>query len=204
MPRLLLGILFATFLCPSATSGRQEGAQDLLLELRIFNGAEEVTGQTRVFVHRAGDRGTPLAEAGGGPARIELKVPQGIYDVQAVRERDGQVVNIQWANRLVVMPYPDESGRHLEVLNFRTGFGALQIRGANATAPDVSLHPQGEEHKSLPGPAGGEGYALFVVPAGVYDVTIKHGTRSTRHSNIEVPRDRTRLWLVPTDRQSEP
>lgn len=198
MPRLLPGMLLVAFLCPAGARGLQEGGQLLLLELRIFNGSEEVTGQTRVFVHRAGDRGTPFAEAGGGAARIELKVPEGIFDVQAVRERDGQVVNIQWANRLVVMPYPDEGGRHLEVLNFKTGFGALQIRWADGSPPDVSLHPN-QEDKPLPGQTGA-GYALFVVPAGIYDVTVKRGSRSTRHDDIEVPRDRTRLWIVPADK----
>jgi hypothetical protein len=202
MPRLLLGMLFVTLICPTGTPGGQDGAQHLMLELRIFNGAEEVTSQTRVFVHRAGDRGTPFAEAGGGAARIDLKVPEGIYDVQAVQERDGQVVNIQWANRLVVMPYPDEGGRHLEVLNFRTGFGALQVRSSEGSVPDVSLYATGDENKPFHAQTAGAGYALFVVPAGIYDVTVKRGPRSTRHSNIEVPRDRTRLWLVPADKSN--
>lgn len=205
MPRVLVGMLVVTLFCPAGAYSLQDGAQQhLLLELRIFNGAEEVTTHTRVFVHRAGDRGTPFAEAGGSAARIELKVPEGIYDVQAVQERDGRVVNIQWANRLVVMPYPDEQGRHLEVLNFRTGFGALQIRGAEGPIPDVSLYPRGEEHKPLQAQSSGAGYALFVVPAGVYDLAVKRGSGFTRHSNIEVPRDRTRLWLVPGDKSDRP
>jgi hypothetical protein len=203
MPRALLGLLLVTLVWPAGSGVLQEGSQQLLLELRVFAGSDEVTSHTRVFVHRAGDRGTPFAEAGGGPARIELKVPEGIYDVQAVQERDGQVVNIQWANRLVVMPYPDEAGRHLEVLNFRSGFGALQVRSTDGSTPDVSLQAPGAELKTLAAQASGAGYALFVVPAGTYDLSVKRGVRTTRHPAIDVPKDRTRLWLVPADKLSE-
>ena len=204
---LRTALLFAFVLGPanpvsSADPAAAQTPQTLLLELRVFNGAEEVTNQTRVFVHRAGDRGTPIAEAGGGPSRIELKVQEGIYDVQAVRERDGQVVNIQWANRLVVMAYPDEAGRHLEVLNFRTGFGALQIRTADGSTPIVSIHEPGAAIKEAAGVVAGAGYSLFVVPAGVYELAVRRGENApVRHADIEVPRDRTRLWLVPHDRQ---
>ena len=203
MPRTLLtALLLAFVVMPAGPALAVQTPQNLLLELRVFNGHEEVTNQTRVFVHRAGDRGTPVAEAGGGTPRIELKVLEGIYDVQAVRERDGQVVNIQWANRLVVMAYPDEAGRHLEVLNFRTGFGALQIRSADGSTPAVSIHEPGAATKEAAVVVGGAGYSLFVLPAGVYELAVKYGQRApVRHSDIEVPKDRTRLWLVPPDKQ---
>jgi hypothetical protein len=204
---LAAALLSACFFGPgnsvrSADPAAVQTPQTLLLELRVFNGTEEVTNQTRVFVHRAGDRGTPVAEAGGGPSRIELRVQEGIYDVQAVREREGQVVNIQWANRLVVMAYPDEAGRHLEVLNFRTGFGALQIRAADGSTPTVSIHEPGGASKEAAAAVAGAGYSLFVVPAGIYELAVKRGEKPpVRHSDIEVPRDRTRLWLLPSDRQ---
>jgi len=203
MPRTLpTALLIVLLLLPSTSASSGQTAQTLLLELRVFNGSEEVTNQTRVFLHRAGDRGTPVAEAGGGPPRIELKVDEGIYDVQAVRERDGQVVNIQWANRLVVMAYPDEAGRHLEVLNFRSGFGALQIRAADGSTPTVSIHEPSAATKEAAAAVGGAGYSLFVVPAGVYELAVKRGDRpAVRHPQIEVPKDRTRLWLVPPDKQ---
>ena len=202
MPRTLLTALLLAFVLSAASPPTAQTPQTLLLELRVFNGHEEVTNQTRVFVHRAGDRGTPIVDAGGGPPRIELKVQEGIYDVQAVQERDGQVVNIQWANRLVVMAYPDEAGRHLEVLNFRSGFGALQIRADDGSAPHVSIHEPGGTNKEAAVVIGGAGYSLFVVPAGVYEVTVKRGEKpSIRHPGIEVPKDRTRFWLVPPDKQ---
>jgi hypothetical protein len=172
--------------------------QPVLLEIRVFNGPEEVTRHTRVAVHAANDRSEPVATVAGGTGTIELTVSQGIYDVQAIHERDGQVVNIQWANRLVIMKYPDEGGRHLEVLNFRNGYGALQIRSAGGPPPDVSLHAAGD--KEIATRIAGPEYVLFVVPAGSYEVRVRRGARVSRYPGIEVPRDRTRLWLAPEEK----
>ena len=177
--------------------GGPQAGSGLVLELRVFNGQAEVSSTTRVTIHRAGDRGKPVAVIAGGQAGVELEVPEGIYDVQAIEERDGSVVNIQWANRLVVMPYPDEGGRHLEVLNFQAGFGALQVRGTPGGTPEVALQTGSKEAARA---IQGQGYILFVVPAGTYDVLVRRGERSVRHSGIEVPRDRTRLWVVPADK----
>jgi hypothetical protein len=110
-------------------------------------------------------------------------------------------VNIQWAHRLVVMSYPDEKGRHLEVLNFEPGFGALQVRTQDGALPEVALQSGGGRDRVAGAPLKGAGYTLFVVPAGSYDVTIRRGDRTTRHADVEVPRDRTRLWLIPEVQQ---
>ena len=40
-------------------------------------------------------------------------------------------------------------------------------------------------------------YALFVVPAGTYDVQVKRAPKPAWHAGIDVPLDRTRLWIVP-------
>ena len=69
-----------------------------------------------------------------------------------MHERDGRVLNIRWANRLVVMAYPDESGHHLEVINFRNGFGALQIRAPGGGQPDVALYEPGKRDKPAAAP----------------------------------------------------
>jgi hypothetical protein len=168
----------------------------LSLELRVFDGSEEVTSQTRVKLHRAGERGAALAQTNPGTQRIELQVAEGIYDAQVIREREGEVVSIRWANRLVVMPYPDEGGRHLEVVNFKNGFGALQVREGDASPPDVALYQAGSRSKPITPAAAGRTYTLFVVPAGKYDLFVK-GDDGAWHTNIDVPLDRTRLWLVP-------
>jgi hypothetical protein len=127
---------------------------------------------------------------------VELTVAEGIYDAQAIRESGGEVVSIRWANRLVVMKYPDEGGRHLEVVNFKNGFGALQVRAPDGSQPDVALFPPGSRGKEVAPPVIGQAYALFVVPAGKYDLFVK-GERASWHAGIDVPLDRTRLWLVP-------
>ncbi len=193
MLRLILA--FAAALAVSAIA--VAGPGDLTLELRVFNGTEEVTAQTRLTVHRAGERGDPLRQSTAADGRVLLQVPQGIYDVQAIQERDGRVVNIRWANRLVVMPYPDEDGQHLEVINFKNGFGALQIRGKPGTLPDVFLYEPGNRDKPSAAPLRTTSYALFVVPAAAYDLLHRTGGKSIWHSRLDVPLDRTRLWVIP-------
>ena len=176
----------------------QAPAPSLTLEIRVFLGTEEVTGQTRVTIHRAGERNAAVAQGHGPHGPYAFTVPQGIYDAQIVREKDGRVLNIRWAERLIVMPYPDEGGRHLEVVNFTNGYGALQVRTARASGvPDVALFPVGERTSAaarLPDRSG-DGYLLFVVPAGRYDLQVKDAS-PTWHADLEVPLDRTRLWII--------
>lgn len=169
----------------------------LTLELRVFNGPEEVTAQTRATVHRAGDRGDPLVQTTPADGRVQLLLPAGIYDVQAIHERDGRVLNIRWANRLVLMPYPDEPGQHLEVINFKNGFGALQIREPAGGRPDVAIYEAGKREKPAAVPVLAPTYLLFVVRAGSYDLVARASGRSTWHTGVDVPLDRTRLWVTP-------
>ena len=166
------------------------------LEIRIFNGPDDVTAESRVVVHRAGDRTEPVARFAARLGSLTLRVPPGFYDVQAIREKDGRVIGIRWAERLVVMAYPDEGGRHLEIVNLQPGFGALQVRGKDGTAvPDAALYASGGRDKEAASRLHGEGYALFVVPAGTYDLLFR-GLKPMWHTQIDVPADRTRLWLA--------
>jgi hypothetical protein len=172
--------------------------QTIQLEIRVFDGTEEVTTDTRVAVFRAGEREAPLARLVTRGGRKELDVPEGFYDVQAVRERDGRVLTIRWAERLVVMPYPDEGGRHLQVINLRSGFGALQVRSkASGEPPDVSVFAEGKREKAAAAAVIGRGYALFVVPAGRYDLRSGTKEQPVWHTAVDIPLDRTRLWLLP-------
>lgn len=181
-----------------ALAAAASGTAPLLLQVRIFNGSEEVTADTRVTLHRGGDRGDPVTQMHSRDGRIEVTVPPGIYDLQVIRERDGRVLNIRWAERLVVMPYPDEEGRHLEVINFMNGYGALQVRRRGLpAAPDAEIYSPADHGKPAAARAHGADYALFVVPAGKYDVQTRAAGRVTWHRDIEVPLDRTRLWFVP-------
>src|SRR5829696_7373064 len=92
--------------------------RSITLEVRTFDGPADVSDATRVVLRGAGGREEPVAQVSPG-ARRTMTVPPGIYDAQAIREQSGRVVNIRWAERLIVMPYPDEDGRHLEVVNFQ-------------------------------------------------------------------------------------
>jgi hypothetical protein len=188
MPRLCVLAL--------ALSAIQTG-QLLTLEIRVFRAGEDVTSHSRVVVHHAGQRGQPIGQLTGSPA--SMRVPPGIYDAQAVQEHDARVMNIRWAERLVVMPYPDEDGHHLEVINLMQGYGALQVRTAAGASPGdtVALYVASERQRPVaPAPAGGN-YLLYVVRAGLYDLQLRRGAKSDWQSNVEVPLDRTRLWIVP-------
>ena len=192
MPGILLLVL--------ALLAGHPAEEQLKLEIRTYRGTEDVSAVTRVIVHRAGQREKPVGQISHGSRRT-IGVAPGLYDAQAIHEKDGKVLNIRWAERFVVMPYPDEGGHHLEVINFVNGFGALQIRWSGNKMPgsdtDVALftadeHSQPAAVPTTPGP-----YALFVVPAGQYDVLVRRGAALTWHQGINVPLDRTRLWIVP-------
>ena len=192
MLRVALTLAIAAIQTSAATS--------LALELRVFDGPDDVTRESRVALYRAGERGVPLARSDPASASVTFRVPAGFYDAQAIREREGRVVAIRWAERLVVMAYGDEEGRHLEVINLKAGFGALQVRDrASGRAPDVTLYAAGVREKEAAARFTGDGYALFVVSAGSYDLLIR-GARPTWHTQLEVPADHTRLWFVDVTR----
>ena len=186
---LLAGLVLALAL--------QSAPESLVLEIRAFNGPVDVTGETRITVHRAGERGEPVAHITTDDRQALVTVPPGIYDAQAIRELQGTVVSIRWAERLVVMPYPDEEGRHLEVINFMNGYGALQIRGRGPTPWPVDVALLGPDGAEAAGGVDRGGYLLFVVPAGHYDIRITRGARTFWNKRFLVPLDRTRLWLLP-------
>lgn len=192
------GLALALVAAFAAQDPASNPPQQLTLELRVFNGSEEVTAQSRVTIHRAGDRGEPMMNAGATTGRVQLQIPAGIYDVQAIHEREGRVLNIRWANRLVVMAYPDEAGHHLEVINFKNGFGALQVRDpGEKPPPDVAIYEAGKREKPAAVPVTTSSYLLFVVRAGTYDVLARAGGKSVWHTAVDVPVDRTRLWVTP-------
>jgi hypothetical protein len=180
----------------------QPPVKPLTLELRIFSGTEEVTGQTRTTIHRPGDHGEALFRGMPVGGRVQLQVPAGIYDVQVIHERDGRVLDIRWANRLVVMEYPDEGGHHLEVINFKNGYGALQVRDPAGGRPDAAIYEAGNRAKPVAMPITTSTYMLFVVRAGAYDVLSRRAGTATWHTAVDVPLDRTRLWVAPDIRES--
>ncbi len=168
-------------------------------EFRVFHGTAEVTAEIRLRIRPSGS-----ADAGrlveGPPLAVDL--PVGLYDVQAVRQRAGEVVDVRWAERLHVMAYPDEGGRHLEVINFTDGYGALQLRWPDGRSPDphglaVTATRAGETRAAPARVVHGRGYALLVLPAGAYDVRIAQpGREPVSLTRIEIPADRTRMTVI--------
>jgi hypothetical protein len=170
-------------------------------EFRVFEGDEEVTVDSSVRIFPTGIR-TESVQVEPSNGRLLVHVPPAIYDAQVVRFKQGHVANIKWSERLVIMRYPDENGRHLEVVNFRARFGALQVVSPsglefelNAYAPGAQSIPESERR-----PVGrllkGAGYQLLIAPAGRYDVRIKGGAADAAERwllEVEIPADRTRL-----------
>lgn len=171
------------------------------LELRIFDGSDDVTAETRVRLFPRGQRTNDLPTTVAPGQAITATVPVGFYDAQAIREKRGEVAGLRWAEQLLVQRYPDEYGRHLEVINFKPGYGALQIR----PSPDAAAAAKGWTGAAYPSGAAetakeagkavvaGEDL-LFALPAGSYDVKLTMSDKSTQWMrDIEVPADRTRL-----------
>lgn len=183
---------------PPAVSG---DTSTVRLELRIFDGHDDVTSETRVRLFPRGQRTNDLPTTSSPGHAITATVPVGFYDAQAIRERRGEVAGLRWAEQLLVQRYPDEYGRHLEVINFKPGFGALQIR----PAPDAAGAAKGWTGAAYAS-GSGEGSKeagravvagedlLFALPAGSYDVRLTMSDKTTQWMrDIEVPADRTRL-----------
>lgn len=171
------------------------------LQLRVFDGVDDVTRETTLRVCPAGRREDPITLALGPDQAFEADVVVGLYDVQAIRERAGEVTGVRWVERLLVQKYPDEFGRHLQVVNLRSGFGALQIRPAESTAApgwsavaSASGAPAAEITRARAlGPD-----LLLVVPSGTYDVKVTLPNAPPAWlTAIEIPDSRTRLRTWP-------
>ena len=178
------------------------GGPSVRLQLRVFDGVSDVTRDTRVRLYPAGHRGTPIKLTLGPDRAYEADVPIGLYDVQAIRTRAGSIAGVRWVEHMLVQKYPDEYGRHLQVINFRDGFGALQIRpdgseavpagwSAVATPPGVPATEVGKARALGPD-------LLLVVPAGTYDVKVVFPSAQPAWlTSIDIPDARTRLKTWP-------
>jgi hypothetical protein len=199
MTLVLLGLFLV------AVQGTATTEPPIQMVIRVFDGTEEVTEEARIHIYPAGTRESPVAgrlQAGKG---LIADVVPGMYDVQVVRQRDGKVLNIRWAERLLVIRYPDEPGEHLQVINLKPGFGALQVRppgqpgGGWPSNIRVSVFSTGERTTEAAKPLASGDYVLFVLPAGKYDLMTSHDSTVGWTSDIEVPLDRTRLRQLSID-----
>ncbi len=166
-----------------------QSAPSLALDVRVFRGATEVTQETTVTVYPAGARtnGQPAPLVAGGERRLPLTA--GPYDVQLVQHRDGKVSGIAWATLRLLVDYPGEAGRHLEVLNFDKGWGALQIRAAGTPVSGSgpwSARLLGMDGTEVAVGVAGDGYQLLVAPAGTYRVAISRPGAPPHTHDVEV------------------
>lgn len=178
-----------------------QGDGNVDLQIRVFDGLEEVTLQTEVTLYLAGRRETPLPAGETRPEGIVFRVPVGSYDAQAIRLEAGRVVAIRWAQRLTVAMYPNEAGRHLEVINFQPGHGAIQLReaGDRVDRPaqwEAMAFAPGDRTQIVARASMAAGYGLLVMPAGTYDVLVRRGGALDWHTGIEVVSGRTALLEV--------
>jgi hypothetical protein len=193
--------LAAAALAAASTAAARQAAPSgvsIRAEFRVFDGTSEVSSITRLRVRPSGSSETGTVVDGSDLA-LDLKA--GIYDVQAIRQESGHV-SVRWAENLVIMAYPDEAGRHLEVINFSDQFGALQLRWSGRQMPDpagvtVTVSKPGDAHPTPAHPLRGPDYLLLVLPAGTYDVRVAGtGRPEVMLSAIELPPDRTRMKLI--------
>ena len=164
-------------------------APPLALDVRVFRGSTEVTRDTNVTVFPAGTR------VGGRPAPLvpsgerQLPLTAGQYDLQLLQQQDGKVSGIAWTTLRLLVDYPGESGRHLEVLNFDQGWGALQVRQEGprqAGTPTWSARLLGTNGAEVARGVTGDGYQVLVAPAGTYDLAISQPGSQARLQPVEV------------------
>ena len=168
-------------------------------EVRVFDGAADVTASARVTIMRSGQRKGHTIDA-----RLPTTpLAPGVYDVEARHVGAGGLVKIRRAERLTIVHYADEGDRHLEVINFDPAFGALQLRASHGRLDPDAISLLRENDQSVPAarPIAGPGYVLFVVRDGRYNVRVQHvepdGAADTHWLiRVEVPAGSTRLKLV--------
>lgn len=172
-------------------------------EFRVFDGTVEVTPTAQLRVVRTGPGGALSQVLDTPPASL----PVGMYDVEVRRRTSSGVMEVAWVRRLAILHYPDQGRRLLQVVNFRPDYGALQLRSplGRLKPSDVALFRASDRSRNAGEAHPGADYVLFVVPAGRYDVQVRHpehGGAPDAHwlLNVEVPPGATRLKVVPDPR----
>ncbi len=197
---MMTGLLLCVFAWLVQAAPAAQAPARVQCEFRAFDGADDVTRETRVRVYPVGRRedGTPADNAG----RVALA--PGLYDVQIIRERGGKVSGIRWVEHLLIVHYPDEGGRHVEVTNFKPQYGALELKMADAAGYQAAAYAPGDRSRPVAASKPGDGYILIVVPAGRYDVRVTAASSAapdTWLSDVDIPADRTRMRTIPPVKQ---
>ena len=193
---------FAVLVCvlaPADVGAQSSGPVELLV--RVFDGDEEVTTRCGIAVYSADTREAPLVPELRPDTGHHVALEPGLYDLQITRRGPDDTVQIEWAEHLSVLRYPDEGGRHVEIINLQPVFGALMVRPPVAWFETdrewrVSAFLHGGVGRAGFEPDGGTDHRLFILPAGRYDLVAALGSTEIRVTDIEVPAQRTRLKLL--------
>jgi hypothetical protein len=170
-----------------------QGEALIACEVRAFDGSVDITPEAGIRVFQSGKRDSPLPVKAGTP----LALAPGYYDIHVARLRDGRVVSIRWAEHVLVTRYPGEGGRRVDVVNFKDGFGALQLAAGRQPGGErhwrASAFPPGNQMREVGAASYGDGYLLLVLPAGRYDVRLTDDRSPGERwlSDVEVVADRT-------------
>jgi hypothetical protein len=191
-------ILFVCLGLPAATSAQSSATVELLV--RVFDGLDEITAHCQIAVYAAGTRDAPRVPDLRAGAGHHVEVEPGLYDLQITWRGPGDAVTVEWAEHLSVLRYPDEGGRHVEIINLQPVFGALLVRPSVAwleTDRDwrVSAFLHGGVGRAGFEPVDGTDLQLFILPAGRYDLVGVLGSTEVSVTDVEVPAQRTRLTL---------
>lgn len=188
----------------------------MLCEFRVFNGDQDVTSAASLRVYASGSRDHEITVETSSDSRLRISLSPAIYDVEAFGREDGSIVNVKWTERIVVTHYPDEPDGHLEVINFRPRFGAMQfvsLRDDPARDFDIQVFPAGAAAGTSGSnvdlaarePAPDSLYQLFVLPSGRYDIRIRRRSGSDSGSansderwlrGLQVTANRTQLTTI--------
>jgi len=187
-------------LLASAGVGAQSSAPIELI-VRVFDGLDDITAHCRIAVYTADTRTAPLVPDLRPGTGYHVEVEPGLYDLQITWHGPDDTVAIEWAEHLSVLRYPDEGGRHIEIVNLQPVFGALLVRPPAAwleTERDwrVSAFLHGGVGRAGFEPTGGADHRLFILPAGRYDLVAALGSTELTVTDVEVPAQRTRLKLL--------
>ena len=192
-------VVFVCLLAPAGAGAQSSAAVELLV--RVFDGLDEVTAHCRIAVYTADMREAPLVPDLRHGTGHHVEVEPGLYDLQITWRGPGDAVAIEWAEHLSVLRYPDEGGRHVEIINLQPVFGALLVRPPVAWLETdrewrVSAFLHGGVGRAGFPSVGGTDHQLFILPAGRYDLVAGLGSTELRVTDVEVPAQRTRLTLL--------
>ena len=192
-------VVLVCLLTPAGASAQSSAPIELIV--RVFDELDDVTAHCQIAVYPADTREAPLVPELRPDIGHHVEVEPGLYDLQITWRGPGDTVAIEWAEHLSVLWYPDEGGRHVEIVNLQPVFGALLVRPPVAWLDtDRTWRVSAFLHGGV-GRAGfeaidGTDQRLFILPAGRYDLVASLGSTELTVTDVEVPAQRTRLKLI--------